>query len=210
LRFIKIVKERTPNHAEAYKKFKNGLKNRFIYKMLDLYTIKNSFEIDFFEDYFIFNDGRVYSKKSKKFLKEAIDSNGYKFVNLCNENGMCAIRISRLVADYFVENTENKNEVDHIDRNKSNNNYTNLRWVSSQENNLNKKKRKDNKSGFIGIYLNNKKHYWRATYNKDGKQINKYFSFLNNNDKKTKFKEACEWRNKMTDENYDPKYFIKR
>jgi hypothetical protein len=167
------------------------------------------YEIDLFENYLIFNNGQVYSRKSDKFLKAKIDSRGYEYVRLYNENGICNILISRLVADYFIENIENKEFVDHIDMNKLNNNYTNLRWASPHENNLNKKKRKDNKSGFVGVCLDKKKHYWQANYRKDGKQINKYFSFQNNNevDKETKFREACEWRQKQTNENYDPKYF---
>jgi hypothetical protein len=167
------------------------------------------YEIENFENYIIFNNGKIFSRKSNKFLKAGINRDGYQFVNLCNENGRHAFTISRLVAEHFIENTENKTEVDHINQNKLNNHYTNLRWCSHQENCLNRNKFKNNKSGFIGVYLENKYHRWRADFYKNGKRIRKNFSFQKNNEtnKEEKFREACEWRQQKTNENYDKKYF---
>ena len=42
--------------------------------------------------------------------------------------------IHRAVAELFVPNSEGKPEVDHIDGNKYNNRYYNLRWVTHKEN----------------------------------------------------------------------------
>ena len=42
--------------------------------------------------------------------------------------------IHQLVAETFIPNPDNYTEIDHIDRNKLNNHYTNLRWVSRFEN----------------------------------------------------------------------------
>ncbi len=44
--------------------------------------------------------------------------------------------IHRLVGQYFIENLnpELYNQIDHIDRNKSNNHYINLHWVTSSTN----------------------------------------------------------------------------
>jgi hypothetical protein len=177
--------------------------------MIELNLFPLFYEIENFENYIIFNNGKIFSRRSNKFLKEIDNGRGYQFVNLYNENGRHVIYIAHIVAEHFIENTENKNEVDHIDRNRSNNHYTNLRWVSHQENNLNKNKQKNNKSGFIGVYLENKYHRYQASFQKDGKQIRKYFSFQKDNkiDREAKLKEACEWRNQMTNENYDKNYF---
>ena len=45
-----------------------------------------------------------------------------------------AIQIHRAVAQLFIPNPENKPCIDHIDTNKLNNVYTNLRWVTYREN----------------------------------------------------------------------------
>jgi hypothetical protein len=47
-------------------------------------------------------------------------------------------KVHRLVAETFIENADNKPQVDHIDRNKSNNNISNLRWVTNRENSVNR------------------------------------------------------------------------
>lgn len=69
-------------------------------------------------------------------------------------------------------------EIDHIDGNKSNNLITNLRVVSSKENNRNRGLTLSNKSGFAGVmrwvYASGN-YAWKAYWRENGKSKTKSF-----------------------------------
>lgn len=80
------------------------------------------------------------------------DWNGYVSVSLSkstHESG-ASIRkqkhalVHRLVAEAFISNPENKPQVNHIDRNKKNNNVDNLEWVTGFENQRHWRRQFDN------------------------------------------------------------------
>ena len=132
-------------------------------------------QIDGFPNYLIFEDGRVFSKKRNRFLKPRDNGNGYLFVNLCN-NGIPKIhRIHRSVALYFIPNPDNKPQVDHIDRNKHNNDISNLRWATRSENNHNKSKLSNNTSGHKCISYQKATNRYRYHKIIQGKVYRKYF-----------------------------------
>ena len=60
-------------------------------------------------------------------------------------------KIHRLVALHYISNPQNKLQVDHINRIKTDNRVENLRWATNSENNLNKGLIKTNTSGFTNI-----------------------------------------------------------
>lgn len=60
---------------------------------------------------------------------------------------------------------------DHKDRNELNNRKYNLRPATAVENSRNKKKRKDNSSGFIGVSWNKSTQKWRARIHLNKKEI---------------------------------------
>lgn len=64
-----------------------------------------------------------------------------------------------------------QNEIDHINRNKADNRISNLRDVTSSQNNQNKSLKSSNKTGVSGVYWDEARSKWRATIGIEGKQI---------------------------------------
>lgn len=62
-------------------------------------------------------------------------------------------------------------EVDHFDRNPSNNRADNLRLATSLHNKWNTKKPVTNKSGYKGVCWHKQAKCWRAYYKQDGRQV---------------------------------------
>ena len=101
-------------------------------------------------NYVISSDGRVFNKLTGTERTISISKDGYCSVVLPVDNKQISFRVNRLVATAFCENDnpQEKIFVDHIDRNRKNNNYLNLRWVTPQENNKNMIRPKQHKSGY--------------------------------------------------------------
>lgn len=88
----------------------------------------------FSEYYLVSNDGKVKSLRTEKLLKPTTDKDGYLYYVLCVDGVRKTIKAHRLVAMAFIENTENKSAIDHINGIKTDNNVENLRWVTNKEN----------------------------------------------------------------------------
>jgi hypothetical protein len=71
-----------------------------------------------------------------KILKNIPLKAGYLTVDLGNGQKIKRYLVHRLVATAFIENPLNKEQVNHIDGNKSNNNVCNLEWNTRSENQL--------------------------------------------------------------------------
>jgi hypothetical protein len=109
-------------------------------------------EIEGYENYLIYEDGRVFSKKRNKFLKPYFTgSKKYHKVDLFASKKRKCFLIHRLVALQYIPNPENKPQVDHINRDSFDNRKENLRWYSNQENCINKNLWKTNQTGFRHI-----------------------------------------------------------
>lgn len=79
------------------------------------------------------NGAGGYIQKGK--LLTLVDrGNGYYCVRLGKEGISKLYSVHRLVALTFLEIIDGKNQVNHIDGNKKNNNVSNLEWVSCKEN----------------------------------------------------------------------------
>jgi hypothetical protein len=126
-----------------------------------------------FENYEVSNDGQVRNIKTQRLLKPKND-NGYQRVCLMQDSKKIMLCIHRLVASAFLEIP--KDDVDHIDGNKSNNQLSNLRWTTHTENMWNQKISKNNKSGVKGVCWNKQNKKWHAHIRVDG--INIYLGFF--------------------------------
>lgn len=91
-----------------------------------LYQVSNFGEV---KSFYKFRDG-----KKERILKHAINDSGYKIVVLTKNKKPKSLRVHRLVALTFIDNFENKPQVNHIDGNKLNNNINNLEWCTNGEN----------------------------------------------------------------------------
>ena len=93
-------------------------------------------QIKEYPDYLITLDGKVFSMISMKFLKLNNDGRGYLSIQLYDKKGGNKRRlIHRLVAEAYLPNPENKEQVNHINGIKSDNCLLNLEWNTSSENN---------------------------------------------------------------------------
>ncbi len=123
--------------------------------------------------YLIYEDGKIWSKKHKKFLKSYLSNSGYYRTCLSVDNKKSRVSNHRLVAQHYLPNPDNKSFVDHIDRDRTNNNINNLRWVTSSENSLNR--RVTGKIPFRQIYKqfnkSNNITYWIINIRKNKKVL---------------------------------------
>lgn len=81
--------------------------------------------------------GRVRSRKSGEWRvrKSAKNPNGYLIVTLCKDGKQKSVLVHRLVAQAFIENTdETKTLINHIDERKQNNRVSNLEYCTASYN----------------------------------------------------------------------------
>ena len=89
-------------------------------------------EIENYNNYEVSSFGRVRNKNTGRFLKQS-NKGGYCSIGLSNIKTK-TFSVHQLVAKSFISNPENKQQVNHKDKNGLNNNITNLEWNTSQEN----------------------------------------------------------------------------
>lgn len=128
-------------------------------------------DINGYEGYYqISNKGNVRSldrfdgvhDRQGTIIKPNLKHNGYLQVGLRKHRIRKWIGIHRLVAIHFIENPDNKPQVNHIDGNKQNNNVENLEWVTAKEN--------QNHATKIGLRDNMPKGENHSNYGKYGEK----------------------------------------
>lgn len=96
------------------------------------------------------SSGLIVSSEGK-VLNRCQDNRFFRFTyGFVNHSGYMFVRhhgksyaVHRLIAEAFIPNPEHKKTVDHIDRNRANNNVFNLRWATYQEQIINSTNFKD-------------------------------------------------------------------
>lgn len=88
--------------------------------------------IDYEGLYKISNKGRIlsYGHYSKYGIVNQTTNRGYFYITLYKDQIPTTFTVHRLIARHFIPNPENFPVVDHIDRNRQNNDISNLRWCT--------------------------------------------------------------------------------
>lgn len=83
--------------------------------------------------FYISEFGEVISSDGKR-VPTQLNGDGYECVTLRTSVGRKTFRVHRLVAIRYIKNKDSKPEVNHKDGIKTNNNLSNLEWVTHSEN----------------------------------------------------------------------------
>jgi hypothetical protein len=146
--------------------------------------------------------GHVRNARTGRILKAKLH-NGYQLLDLCKNGKKKMFMVHRLIALAWIPNLDNEPCVDHIDHNRTNNAFWNLRWVSSSDNNRNQSLSTRNTSGSQGVsYTVNKgTGFWVAHwYGNVGHLERKYFSVNKYSNAKDL---AIEYRDQMVAQYYN-------
>lgn len=155
------------------------------------------------------SDGWVFLPKKKgcaaRWTEGSINNTGYRKIGYNHKNYL----VHRLVAETFIPNPDNKPCIDHIDRNRLNNDVSNLRWATVKENNLNQKKNLPEGQRSIdyedsNVYNNARSKNWREKDREHYLELNR--------EKARRFREKHPDSNKETLKKFrenNPEYYKK-
>lgn len=132
--------------AEKYRLKHRTSDSYYLKERREKYDSSEWKEIPGFPGYEISIYGEVYfkgdvSKKFRRISKICVqhkNNKGYMTVAINIDGYKDRFFVHRLMGITFLENKENKKEIDHIDGNPSNNRLENLRWATPKENSNNK------------------------------------------------------------------------
>lgn len=120
--------------------------------------------------YQVSNFGRIKNLVTNKILKGFYNKKGYLSVKLYKNKNTKTFFIHRLVALNFIDNPENKLQVNHINGIKDDNNLSNLEWSTNVEN-MNHRYTSLGKEKY-SLHFNKEKNLWESYINYKGVKIN--------------------------------------
>ncbi len=131
-----------------------------------------------FTNYAVSNTSEVKNIKTEKTLKQTINACGYRVINLKQEGRSKIILVHRAVCALFKPIDDPRSLcVDHINGVKTDNDLSNLRWVTRLQNRLNSRAKSNSTTGYKNILVSdlNGKQYWRIEIQISGKRVTKLF-----------------------------------
>ena len=120
-------------------------------------------QIQEYPNFEVSNHGRVRNIEKDKVISNSRNKHGYYTVRLAKDGIQKTHNLHSLVARYFVPNPFRLIVVDHIDRNRLNNLYSNLRFCTQQQNARNISSRVGGTSCYKGVSFIKQTQKWRAT-----------------------------------------------
>ena len=136
-------------------------------------------KIDDYDNYEVSNMGNVRNTNTNRILKPRKDC-GYFRVGLYKNNIRKPFPIHRLVGFAFIPNPENLPCIDHIDRDRTNNSISNLRWISKSNNCRNRTKLQNSSSKYIGVCFDKREGKYKAQIRINNK--NKHIGYYETED----------------------------
>ena len=124
------------------------------------------------EVYAVSNIGRIRNSRTGLVLKARINRTGYLIVDLCKKGDKTTFPVHKLVADAYLQLTEDEDQIfiDHINNNKLDNTICNLRRASRSQNNRNCSMQANTSSRYKGVYKDKKSTKWIAQITMNRKQ----------------------------------------
>ena len=152
--------------------------------------------INEFPRYDVSNFGLVRNRKTGRLMKAGDNGKGYLIVWLYKDKKRYTRTIHRLVCETFIDNPNNYKCCDHLDRCKTNNHVSNLRWVTYSTNNKNRKS--FGNTDIVGVsWVEGKKTYDCQVTDFNRKRIRKTFSVSKYGNKARALLHARIWRKAM-------------
>lgn len=169
-------------------------------------------------DHIDFGKYFLYDETSPSYLRWGVEQRSGQYGNIVNCNkldiagtihhsGYWAVslfaeefRVHRVVLRLHGVKVDGY-QVDHIDGDRKNNKYENLRIVEASLNSRNHTMRKDNTSGVVGVSFHARNNSWSATWHDllTGKLRTKNFACKKYGEKQA-LKLACEYRSKIIEQ----------
>jgi hypothetical protein len=115
----------------------------------------------------------VSGTRSGSVVSDKVNSSGYRNISVDGKPYQSARLAWLYMKGYFPEN-----QIDHINRIKNDDRWSNLRHVTRQCNLRNKPRYKNNKSGITGVYRDTETNKWAARIRING--VSKYLGRFKN------------------------------